>query len=57
MLQECLIKNFACKMRISCWINLMSLFFIRTLTFFFYVFLHSHWQHVACELYTIQKFV
>jgi hypothetical protein len=42
ILQECLIKSFACKIRISSQINLTSQFFIRTLTFFFSTYPYIH---------------
>ncbi len=49
---NCLIKSFACKIRISCWINLPSQFSIRTLMFSF-LFILSHLQHLTCRQYLI----
>jgi hypothetical protein len=42
ILQECLMKTFACKIRISSPINLTIQFFIRTLTFFFPMYPYTH---------------
>jgi len=57
MFLKCLIRSFACEIRISYWINMISQFSTRTWTFFFYLSVHSHWQHVARTQYAIQKHV